>query len=84
MDTSLDGKTAVVTGGSQGIGRGICIELAREGVNTVVADMNTEGGEGVAEEIKRGGAGKVILLEPSQDDPRSFLPTFERHVFFRS
>ena len=30
------GKTAVVTGGSRGIGRAVCLELAREGANVVV------------------------------------------------
>lgn len=32
----LTGKTAVVTGGSRGIGRAICIELARHGANVVL------------------------------------------------
>lgn len=31
----LTGKTAIVTGGSRGIGRAICIELARHGANVV-------------------------------------------------
>jgi meso-butanediol dehydrogenase/(S,S)-butanediol dehydrogenase/diacetyl reductase len=35
----LKDQTAIVTGGSSGIGRGIAIELAREGANVVVADV---------------------------------------------
>lgn len=35
----LTGKTALVTGGAAGIGRGIAIELARGGANVVVADV---------------------------------------------
>lgn len=33
----LENQTAVVTGGSRGIGRAVCLELAREGANVVVS-----------------------------------------------
>ncbi|MSP51807.1 MAG: SDR family oxidoreductase [Alphaproteobacteria bacterium] len=36
MDLELKGKVALVTGGSQGIGKGICTELAREGVHVAL------------------------------------------------
>lgn len=38
----LEGRTAIVTGGSSGIGRGICLKLAEEGANVVVADVRSE------------------------------------------
>ncbi len=58
----LDGKTAVVTGASRGIGRAIALELAREGANVVV---NYSGSEGkaleVVEEIKTIGTNAIAV-----------------------
>ena len=36
---SLTGKIALVTGGSRGIGRAICLELARQGANVAAAEL---------------------------------------------
>ena len=36
----LSGKIAVVTGGAQGFGYGIAVEMYREGASVVIADMN--------------------------------------------
>src|SRR4051812_12690874 len=38
----LRGTTAVVTGGASGIGRGTALELARRGVDVVLADIHDE------------------------------------------
>lgn len=38
----LDGKTAIVTGGAQGIGQGVAREFLKRGANVVIADINTE------------------------------------------
>jgi D-sorbitol dehydrogenase (acceptor) len=47
----LAGKIAIVTGGAQGIGRGICLRYAEEGAKVVVADLKQEAAELVAREI---------------------------------
>lgn len=40
MDLMLNGKRALVTGGSKGIGRAIARQLALEGVDVVIAARN--------------------------------------------
>ncbi len=48
----LKDKAAIVTGGGQGIGRAIALELASEGARVCVADLNAETAKKVSEEIK--------------------------------
>ena len=49
----LKGKWALVTGGSRGIGRGIGIELAKEGCNVVLNHLSdTDNGKNTVDEIK--------------------------------
>jgi NAD(P)-dependent dehydrogenase (short-subunit alcohol dehydrogenase family) len=62
MELGLKGKIAIVTGGGQGIGRIIVHTLAKEGVKSVIADINTEGGGRVAEEVKDFG-GEAVIIE---------------------
>jgi glucose 1-dehydrogenase len=51
----LTGKTAVVTGGSSGIGQAIAIRLGREGVNVAVNYVGaTEGAEATKDAIEEG------------------------------
>ena len=59
----LTGKTAVVTGGSRGIGRAICIELAKQGANVVVNYSGSEDkAKQVVSEIEQLGA-KAIAIQ---------------------
>jgi len=51
MDKRLEGKVAVVTGGSRGIGRAIAETLADEGMNLVVVARSTSQLEGLAGSI---------------------------------
>ncbi|MFC1945991.1 SDR family oxidoreductase [Chloroflexota bacterium] len=54
-------KVAVITGAGSGIGRASAILFAREGAKIVVADINTEGGEGTAAAIREAG-GEAIFV----------------------
>jgi len=52
--SKLEGKVAVVTGGDQGIGRGIAIRLAQDGSDVALCyRKNTEGAQEVVGEIQR-------------------------------
>ena len=55
MMIDLTDRVAVVTGGAQGIGRGICLVLAQQGASVAVADLNRETAESVALEISNMG-----------------------------
>lgn len=63
MDLGLSGKTAIITGGSGGIGRGLVLEFAREGINVISASRDVETGKGLTLEAERQGlAGRVLPI----------------------
>lgn len=75
----LDGKVAVVTGaGGRGnsIGRAYALGLANAGAAVVVADLNGDGADAVAEEIT-GGGGKAIGVQVDVSDEGSTLAMAE-------
>jgi NAD(P)-dependent dehydrogenase (short-subunit alcohol dehydrogenase family) len=62
MDLKLKGKTALVTGGSEGIGKGIARSLAKEGVNLAICARRQEPLEAVAKEIAKETDAKIIAI----------------------
>jgi 3-oxoacyl-[acyl-carrier protein] reductase len=52
MDLGLSGKVALVTAGSKGLGKGIALELAREGAQVVIASRSEEELRKAVAEIK--------------------------------
>lgn len=58
---SLKGRTGVVTGGGQGLGRAFCQGFAEMGANVVVAEMNEETGKKAAEELKALGVKSIFV-----------------------
>jgi 3(or 17)beta-hydroxysteroid dehydrogenase len=64
----LNGKVAIVTGGSAGLGRADAIALAREGAKVVVTDVNETEGRKVADEINARQPGCALFLQQDVRD----------------
>ncbi|HKG42905.1 MAG TPA: 3-oxoacyl-[acyl-carrier-protein] reductase [Gaiellaceae bacterium] len=62
---SLAGKTALVTGGSRGIGRAVALELARGGADVVVGYRS---GAEEAEAVAREAGGRAVVADVSDPD----------------
>ena len=62
---SLEQKTILVTGGARGLGAAICRELARSGARLIVADLNREGAQAVAESLPV--PGRALRLDVTDD-----------------
>ena len=76
MDLQLSGKTALVTGGSEGIGKGIAIALAKEGVDVAICARRKDVLEATAAEIGRATNRKIIAIPADlrkDADARSFI-----------
>jgi 3-oxoacyl-[acyl-carrier protein] reductase len=62
VDLELTGKTALVTGGSKGIGKAIARGLAREGVRVAICARDSAALTAAAKETGDGAKGEVIAI----------------------
>ena len=71
MDMGLENKVAIITGGSEGIGKAAALSMAREGSKVVIVARRQEVLDAAAQEIKTATEGDVLALSADVTDPDS-------------
>lgn len=65
--SDLDGMTAIVTGGASGLGRAIVEKFVSEGARVVIADVNRERGEALAQTLGSAAAFRTVDVSRVDD-----------------
>jgi 3-oxoacyl-[acyl-carrier protein] reductase len=80
MTKKLEGKVAVVTGASKGIGAEIALEFAREGAFVIVNySSSKEGAEKIVSEIHKKG-GKAVAIQANVSLPKDVTHLFKETI----
>jgi NAD(P)-dependent dehydrogenase (short-subunit alcohol dehydrogenase family) len=80
----LKGKTAIVTGGGQGLGEGMALRFAQEGANVAIVDRNPETTAAVVKRIEdAGGTAIPIVTDLYQVENIEQMVETTLKVFFR-
>src|SRR5438552_5614831 len=69
MDLQMNGRTALVTGASAGIGKAIAFALAREGVDVAICARRKEPLEAAASQIARETNRKIVPIPAGLTKP---------------
>ncbi len=69
MTGLVDGKVALVTGGSSGIGRASALAFAREGARVMVSDVDSTGGEETCARIRSSGGEAHFVQADVSSEP---------------
>lgn len=65
----LKGKTAIITGGGNGIGKAVCEIMSAHGANVVIADLKIEDAQMVSDQLnENGGSSLPVLCNVTKDE----------------
>src|SRR2546423_1506255 len=78
VDLELSGKTAIVTGGSRGIGKAIARQLALEGVDVALVARTQETLEATANELAGATGRRFVPITADTGDDESVKAMVER------
>ena len=78
MDLGLDGKVAIVTGGSKGIGRATALRMLEEGARVMACARGREALEETAALARRNEGGRLLTLQADMSKPEDIAATVER------
>ncbi|MAU24531.1 SDR family oxidoreductase [Chloroflexi bacterium] len=73
MDLGLNGKNAIITGGSDGIGLSAAISLSREGANVAILARTQEKLDNAVKEIEKDAKGKVMAISTDVREEASVI-----------
>ncbi len=78
MDLGLNGKNAIITGGSDGIGLSAAISLSKEGANVAILARTQEKLDNAAKEIKKEAKGKVLAISTDVREESSVISSINK------
>ena len=78
MDLGLNGKNAIITGGSDGIGLAAAISLSREGANVAILARTQDKLDSAVKEIQKESKGKVIAISTDVRDESSVVTSIKK------
>ena len=80
MDLGLNGKNAIITGGSDGIGLAAAISLSREGANVAILARTQDKLDSAVKEIQKESKGKVIAISTDVRDESSVVTSIKKLI----